>query len=275
MRGCMVKSSENNYSVMNRIMLRFRPIAPKPVGGEAVPDASDEKRNGGVRNGIRRTKRKYVRVRTRTTKRKTESSPPEKSAIDDGSLPGKGVVTLQLLPERSESFNNNITAQKNWSDIDHFTVDNNLTAVIGGGAVALSGFRSAIETWIMVESVTDAYMDTEVGLGFSDREKMNNLEVDNCPAFVSDYKNNVVWVNDAYKSMVAEGEAAEEGVTVRLVVNEKLPHFYPSFACRVRLIQHTKHGQKWNRIVPCDVWRMEFGGFAWKLDVNTALGLGI
>ncbi|KAI3474974.1 hypothetical protein Pfo_030285 [Paulownia fortunei] len=283
-RGCTVKSLENHYSVMNRIMLRFRPIAPKPAGAEAVSDALEqERRNGAFKNG-RRTKRKYVRVRGRqSTKRKTRecrrSSPPEKSGIDDDSSSEKVVVTLPLLPERSESDKccYNSTAQKiqeNW-DADQYKVDDqvNYKKVDSGGGhgtEALGSVRSVMKTWIIVECVTDTFIDSGVGLGYSDREKINNLQVDTCPGFVSDGTNNVVWVNEAYRKMVAEN-----GLLVWLVVKEQLPHYSPSFACRARMIQQTKHGHKWNRIVACDVWRMEFAGFAWKLDVSTALGLGI
>lgn len=291
--GCaVIKSSENSYSVMQRIMLRFRPIAPKPAGGEAVSAAVEQdRRNCAAING-RRTKRKYVRVRGRqSTKRKTgegggRSSTPEKSGVEDESSPEKGVVTLQLLPERSESGENcddDNTGQKaqenNWN-IDRCKADGEVThdkvdTAGGGWTAALGSVRSVIKTWIIVECVTETFIETGVGLGFSDAEKINKLQVDTCPGFVSDGTHNVVWVNEAYRKMVAEGEMWDNGIMVWLVVKENLPHYSPSFACRVRMIQHTKHGHAWNRIVPCDVWRMQFAGFAWKLDVNTALGLGI
>ncbi|KAL3829513.1 hypothetical protein ACJIZ3_018315 [Penstemon smallii] len=271
---------------MNNIMLRFRPIAPKPPGGEAISDSADlERRNGGARNGVKRAKRKYVRVRCRQNKRKTiksgKSSPPEKSVVEDASPPGSGVVkTLQLLPDhRSESdlscCNNNI--QEN-SSTEKFTVDYELTADYGGGAVSLNSYRSAIETWIVVECVTDLTVtDVGVWLGLSDREKISQLEVDTCPGFVTDGTNHVVWLNEACRKMVGREVVGDGGgVIVRLVVKENLPLFCPSFACRVRVIQQAKQGQKWNnKIVPCDVWRMEFSGFAWKLDVTTALSLSI
>ncbi|KAK4417869.1 hypothetical protein Salat_2199600 [Sesamum alatum] len=296
--GCAVKSSDNTtttYSVMQRIMLRFRPIAPKPAGGEAVPAAVEQdRRNCAAKNG-RRTKRKYVRVRGRqSTKRKSgegagRSSPPGKSGVEDESSPEKRVVTLQLLPERSESDKScdDSTGQKVEENrsIDRYKVDDEVTYEKltggGGGTAAVGSVRSVIKTWIIVECVTEIFIESGVGvgvgLGFSDGEKINKLQVDTCPGFVSDGTHNVVWVNEAYRKMVAEGEGEmwENGIMVWLVVKENLPHYSPSFACRVRMIQHTKHGHVWNRVVPCDVWRMQFAGFAWKLDVNTALALGI
>ncbi|KAG8384946.1 hypothetical protein BUALT_Bualt04G0171000 [Buddleja alternifolia] len=276
---------------MNKIMLRFRPIAPKPAGGDvASSSAEQERRNGVVKSG-RRTKRKYVRVRGRqsNSKRKIKEagdlSPPEKSGIEDESPPEKGAVTLQLLPERSESEKSSdnsaakrSTDHENWNNIiDPYALndDDVIHRKLNSGGGGSEDFRSVTETRIIVECVTDTYIGGGIGLGFSDREKINSLQMDTCPGFVSDGTNNVVWVNQAYREMVAEGEAAENGFMVRLVVKEKLPQFCPSFACIARLIQQRKHGHKWNRIVPCDVWRMEFAGFAWKLDVNTALSLGI
>ncbi|KAL2240614.1 UNVERIFIED_CONTAM: hypothetical protein Sindi_0702600 [Sesamum indicum] len=275
---------------MQRIMLRFRPIAPKPAGGEAVPAAVEqERRNCSSKHG-RRTKRKYVRVRGRqSTKRKAEeggrrSSPPEKSGVEDEAWPEKRVVTLQLLPERSESDkscddSSGQKVEENRS-IDLYKVDDEdtyekLDTGGGGGTAALGSVRSVMKTWIIVEGVTEIFIESGVGLGFSDGEKINRLQGDTCPGFVSDGTHNVVWVNEAYRKMVAEGEMWGNGIMVWLVVKENLPHYSPSFACRVRMIQQTKHGHVWNRVVPCDVWRMQFAGFAWKLDVNTALGLGI
>lgn len=271
--------------VINRIMLRFRPIAPKPIGGEATSGAAEEYRGSAAG---KRVKRKYVRVRGRQSKecarRKVREGEEERSGVEEAPPPPpeKVVVTLQLLPERSESDDN--SAQKiigNWSadlwSADDDVMNYDLTADSGDGTADLRSAGSVVETWIVVERVTDRFAG--VGLGFSDKEKIHNLERDTCPGFVTDWTNNVIWVNDAYKRMVAEDDAevaaAEKGVGVRLVVKEEIPYFYPSFACRVRVIQRKGHGQKWNKIVPCDVWRMEFNGFAWKLDVDTALSLSL
>ncbi|KAL0381798.1 UNVERIFIED_CONTAM: hypothetical protein Sangu_0244100 [Sesamum angustifolium] len=259
--------SSDNHSVINRMMLRFRPIAPKPLGVEAASTTAEQDRGNAA---VRRTKRKYVRVRGRQSRQcarekitqEKRSLAPETSETGDESSPEKEPVTLQLLPERSENENVNYEVT---------------TADSGGGGVDLRSAGSVIETWIIVECVTDKC--SGVGLGFSDKEKIYNLE-DTCPGFISDWTNKVIWVNEAYKKMVAAEEedaaaAAGKGFLVWLVVKEELPHLYPSFACRLRVIQQKGRGHKWNKTVPCDVWRMEFAGFAWKLDVNTALSLSL
>lgn len=247
-------NSTQSYSVMNRIMLRFRPIAPKPPGGENLSDAADlEKRNGSVK----RTKRKYVRVRCRQSRTKKSENPVAEELLSPSSE--NRFVTLQLLPERSDSericnSDNMIIHEKN----------DEVSAELGGGTAEMCRFRSGIESWIVVECVTET--GTGGGVGFTDLEK------DTCPGFVSDGSNKVVWINEAYRKMVKAEGGVE--VTVWLIVKEILPRFCLSFACRVRLVQHSGQGHKWNRIVPCDVYRlMDFQGFAWKLDVNTALSL--
>lgn len=266
-------------------MLRFRPIAPKPVGDEAAASAAADLTG-------RRVKRKYVRIRARQSKRRPRSkvsevgklpSPPENSCVDDAPPPEKKAVTLQLLGGRSEGESEREICdggtekfRENRCSVDK-CVSYASTAAYGGGAADLNADGAVMVTWIVVEGVTDKFAG--VGLGFSDKEKIYNLERDTCPGFVSDWKNNVIWVNAAYKRMVAEDDsaaaaAAEKGFLVWLVVKEEIPQICPSFACRVRVSQQKGQGQKWNKIVPCDVWRMEFGGYAWKLDVNTALSLG-
>ncbi|KAJ6776897.1 hypothetical protein OIU74_000971 [Salix koriyanagi] len=64
---------------------------------------------------------------------------------------------------------------------------------------------------------------------------------------------------------------------VRLVIKEKLLRFVDcasAFSCWVRL-QNSWQKEKCSKTaVPCDVWRMDFGGFAWRLDVDSALSLG-
>lgn len=281
MRAWPAARSTHTQTVNNRIMLRFRPIAPKPVGDDAVSAAADQNKTDLTG---RRVKRKYVRVRGRQSKRRPKrgplpSSPPEKSGVEDAPPPEEGSVTLQLLGERSESERKiyDISVPKSeeyWKAGLDGGVNYMKTAGYGGGPADLNGGGSVIETWVVMECVTDKF--TGVGLGFSDKEKIYNLERDTSPGFISDWTNNVIWVNQAYKKMVAEDEAAaaEKGFLVWLVVKEQLPNLCPSFACRLRVTQQKVQGQKWNKIVPCDVWRMEFAGFAWKLDVNTALSLG-
>ncbi|KAI4388757.1 hypothetical protein MLD38_001060 [Melastoma candidum] len=67
---------------------------------------------------------------------------------------------------------------------------------------------------------------------------------------------------------------------VRVVTKEELPYGCPAFTCRLRICTHgrTRDVQCGGRrpgvsVALCDAWRLESGGFAWRLDVEAALSL--
>ena len=74
--------SIQDKTIINQIMLRFRPIAPKPTGDGDTSGSADPNNKGLV--GKKRAKRKYVRINKNkvSVKQKFEES----------------VATLQLLP---------------------------------------------------------------------------------------------------------------------------------------------------------------------------------
>ncbi|GLT43384.1 hypothetical protein SLA2020_173350 [Shorea laevis] len=264
--------------------LRFRPIAPKPVTGELGSGGSlfDDKNSLLSRP---RSKRKYVRVRKNIGhKRRTRRTSSEQE---------KKIVTLQLLPEKTEQ---STTA----SDLDR-PVGTKTSAVIAESihqqppvwlnchnrliydtCAVQSPDRTAmvkrevLESWVTVECVTDSTCMEARALGCTDLDRMKNLEADTCPGFISDGLNKVQWVNTAYRRMltVREGnDVRSPEIRVWLVLRERLPYLSAAFSCWV-MIQYTWQKEKWSRTVPCDVWRMDGGGFAWRLDVEAALSLG-
>ncbi|VVA21772.1 PREDICTED: unnamed product [Prunus dulcis] len=136
---------------------------------------------------------------------------------------------------------------------------------------------------VTVDCVTDTWVGGN-GLGRTDVERRMNLERDTCPGFVSDGTGRAVWTNGAYRSMV--GEQEERETMVWLVTKERAAkavgvmsnYDTAAFSCRVR-VQYSGCGgssaRDWSSLtLPCDVWRMESGGFAWRLDVKAALCLG-
>lgn len=285
--------SLSDNSIAYRMMLRFRPIAPKPVDGQSVPtDMPTDKTNG--RNG--RVKRKSARIRKNkhyNSNRKSSNriSPPEQSILtnEQGSR-GKSLMTLQLLPTKRSDDKEDLKNDEVWCNIAENSEnpdlgylcqwndkeDNQTIDFVEYKKVVMQK-TIRIETWVTVEKVTNTCMDG-VGLGFSDVDKMNNIRLAPCPGFVSDFSGKVQWVNEAYKKLVSDEEDNKEHQPtefgVQLVVKEELPYSYPSFACTVRL-EYALGWRKRSRIVPCDVWRMDFGGFAWKLDIKASLSLGL
>lgn len=85
------------------------------------------------------------------------------------------------------------------------------------------------------------------------------------------------WTNEAYSQMVTTGNHKDTWRNkVKLGMRERveLPavNLFSAFTCRVR-VQYGKEGSH-SMTVRCDVWRLDGGGFAWRLDVKAALSLG-
>ncbi|XP_010554099.1 PREDICTED: uncharacterized protein LOC104823971 [Tarenaya hassleriana] len=299
-------ASTGDRIVISKIMQRFRPIAPKPVPGGCLNKIHDEafanaKRSAG-RN--RRSKRKYVRVRNNNksknsdnninsnsngyNKRKIKSAPTadlDKDAGDDGSGLHKDIVTLQLLPEKEkdlgtrepvfgfrDSVSTGDSTENNYRDPRLSIEDRTI--------VSLSPLdRTVVESWVTVECVTGTCTDGSIRnqlLGRTDVERLRCLEVDTCPGFVSDGSNRVRWVNGSYRRMMGLTLSGGGDVRVWVVVTEEMAcigELYGAVTCRVR-VQYESTWRKKKMTVPCDVWRLGSGGFAWRLDVEAALCLG-
>lgn len=301
---CIARYAGGGYhtSKMDQIMLRFRPIAPKPPaasGGSGSGSGSSTPENSNNELSVKsgRGKRKYVRYNSKRCNKKRKDSPEAKSAKTEktekkrdgvSSESVAAVTTLSLLPETPEQRENPVRSVQNtpiWLNFDNNTVNSERnynmscykldrtaaeaeaanTVVVPPQAVKIVG------SCVTVECVTDTWVDGN-GLGCTDMEKVRNLEMDTCPGFISDGLNRVTWMNGAYKSMVGRDGGGGE-MMVWLVVREKVPVMYPAFTCRVRL-QYTCMKEKSSITLPCDVWRMDGGGFAWRLDVKAALCLG-
>ncbi|KAI9193957.1 hypothetical protein LWI28_001746 [Acer negundo] len=301
-RWCMLRctgGTQDSNVLINQTMLRFRPIAPKPVTTNGTVSGNLPVDNKNLLLTGKRSKRKYVRVRKNNGyKRKNRISShdhhhhlhqeSEDKDKDHDDLINEKAVTLQLLPERTDQ-----TAREESTGLKNLDLLKVATsAVLEPGPTSFnfigSGFggpdrTEVVESWVTVESVTDTCMDTRgIILGRStDVEIMNSLDKDTCPGFISDGSNRVQWVNLAYKKMVvgvgeSETEWPSPEIMVRLVMKETLPAagvLFPSFTARVWL-QYTWQKEKCSKMVPCDVWKMDFGGFAWRLDIEAALGLG-
>lgn len=296
--------ADQDATILNRIMLKFRPIAPKPaVAGSASASAQEDNKTGDVTK--RRSKRKYVRVKKKVSKcysspSKNNNNENRREEEEEERRNPSGVdtslLTLQLLPESSGSSSTSTAVDSpkkgcfekmlNFSSAHErpmwMYLDNHRNNDIGGSGWAdqtdrRRGLR-VVESWVMVEGMTKTWVDGG-GLGNSDMEKMRNLEVDTCPGLISDGLDRVQWVNLAYRRMVdphhGGGEAPVE-VVAQLVVKEKIPirtALPAAFACTVRVVYRRQSG-KHTQTMPCDVWKMDFGGFAWRFDAKAALCLG-
>ncbi|XWS32668.1 hypothetical protein CRYUN_Cryun22dG0009600 [Craigia yunnanensis] len=287
----------HDMTIINRKMLRFRPIVPKPVTGDSVScEPMYNKRNLVVNS--KRAKRKYVRVCKKINKKRRILDEAKEDNDEK-----KDFVTLQLMPEKADIVKS-MVEERSWDvddDLDR-TVGNNyqlqdppstclkLKKMVAADGLAMMGLSdqttlitscerrmTVVESWVtVVESwVTDTCMDEGEMGNYTDVEKMKNLEKDTCPGFVSDGLNRVFWVNQAYKNMVGlDGEERTE-TAVGLVVKDGFIFPYGAFSCRVRLQYGDGKGKNCSKMVPCDVWKMRSGVFAWRLDVKAALSLGL
>ncbi|KAK8690823.1 hypothetical protein V6N13_074349 [Hibiscus sabdariffa] len=237
-------------SKVHRIMLRFRPIAPKPAtGGSVSPRGSSEV--------CCKSGRRKRRLSQESNYTKSKRCNKKRRVLNEEKR-----VTLPLLPETPDCKESVLKPQKGVATIPFWLSigdADDKRRMVGGGPTE--------QTMVTVESLTDT--DTWVSgdvLGSTDEEKKVNLGRDTCPGFISDAMGRVMWTNGAYKEMVG-GETM-----VWLAVKEGLPLMirYPAFACRVRV----QYAGGSSLTLPCDVWVMEGGGFAWRLDTNAALCLG-
>ncbi|CAI0456787.1 unnamed protein product [Linum tenue] len=284
---------EEEPTIISRMMLRFRPIAPKPAAG-AGSGSSAARLVPKVR-----TKRKYVRVRAAAPRKKNNNNDKNSNSRvggDGGAAADLGFVqlpaTLQLLPEaakldrhRSDVRISDPVPTLPVEDNSNSAKNNRGSSEDSYGAAVLDPETAEVETWVTAEGVTGGCMDVAEGQGLLGI-RMMDLQDDTCPAFVSDGKDKVRWVNQAYREMVgaAAGEKGGGGnkVVVRLVVAEKLrPYFQgcPAFSCwvGVRFRDNSNNNGKWSNVrFPCDVWKMEEEGwYGWRLDTKVALKLGL
>ncbi|XP_050221444.1 uncharacterized protein LOC126671693 [Mercurialis annua] len=272
-----------DMSTVDQIMLRYRPIAPKPATSSSPsPELNEVSSSRSSRGRKRSSNTNGKRCNNMNNNRK------RKIITDDKA--DSTVVTLALLPETPDllspkqsknmptwlSFggsNNNNDGNTNRPDLMWMPADHHHHTVVNNQMT-----RAVIGSCVTVECITDTWVDAD-GLGYTDEEKKINLERDTCPGFVSDGFGRVTWTNEAYKKMAGQGEELEgrlpsREVVVWLVMKDRVTVTATvgnnrAFTCRVRV-----QNERRSITVPCDVWRLESGGCAWRLDVKAALSLG-
>ncbi|KAL3512586.1 hypothetical protein ACH5RR_025303 [Cinchona calisaya] len=250
--GCCIARYGGNIhdvSKVDRIMMRFRPIAPKPAthssgsggSGNSTPDNGSSayaKTGRGKRKYVRRMggksesnnngsisvkkrcncKRKYIRGGKSSSTGEDDSH--GKSTLSTGSVSGgDDVVTLPLLPETPTVIVNQEespargTFEKGpmWLNFGGSNESGSGGFWMDGKVEMMAGPR-IVGTWVRVECIISETWYEYAGLGgCTDDQKFMYLERDTCPGFISDGLNRVRWVNRAYKEMaVGQGENEEE-----------------------------------------------------------------
>lgn len=276
-------------NVIDQIMLKFRPIAPKPV--TAGSDNSSLLRDRIIKR--KRVKRKYVRVKQRKSSKNNNNNNDNSLSINDKTTSWLDLEKMidvcngneLIVTDPSQKVSNWISfgVPKNiiGKITDSGTLDRSSSSDLHGTDLTIGVQRQkSVESWITMESVTGTCDDRKL-LGYCDDEIVKNLEGDRCPGFISNGYDEVVWVNQSYRKMLdlkddKDGSPVSE-VAVWLVVKvekSKMIRYLPALSCRVRIEYRLSEKKTQTMVVPCDVCMMDSGGFAWRLDVESALSLG-
>ncbi|KVH98989.1 uncharacterized protein LOC112514958 [Cynara cardunculus var. scolymus] len=293
--GVGVGGGEISYGIskVERIMLKFRPIAPKPMAAGSGSSCSTMENSEGY-GGTRRCKRKYVRGKGKQTKKdanttvskKMKVSVPSSSSVSGG---GDEVVTLSLLPDRKEKLPARSNSESENPDLLSpitFNLNNKQTVCYGhvqgaashvvsvtDHAVVMMSPPPQVISVVTVECVTETWANGG-GVGFTDEPAAMKMEMDTCPSFVTNSRDMVVWTNTAYREMTVGG-GSDETVVVKKFNRVRMPVTLPAFTCKVKVTWGTESSSSPSSLTaPCDVWRLQNGGYAWRLDVKAALCLG-
>jgi hypothetical protein len=286
---------------MGRIMLKFRPIAPKPAAMAPVPTPAPVLAAGA---GAGRGKRKAVGAggrRGRKSRRAATVAPvvaapaaagdcrkhkdcdKEKSlssrsssssgmtSVDSPPQQARPPATLPLMPVSPVEEKPAVAAATG----EPAPVVASMAPAPAAGAqpvpprLALRP-AAAASSWVTVEEVTATWRDGE--------EAPSSAAAD--AAFVSDQWGRVTWTNAAFaRAVSADGDEAQA-----VGLAGALPAWgtCAGFTCRVRVVRHASSatprrgcGGGSSVVAPCDVWRLETGGcYLWRLDLQAALTLG-
>ncbi|XP_010442519.1 PREDICTED: uncharacterized protein LOC104725549 [Camelina sativa] len=282
-----------DMSKVDRIMLRYRPIAPRPDSGGSPSSPTDK--NGSALTNVssksRRGKRKYSKENNTSSSGSgsVNSNGNSKRRRNEETKSGSGgfgreIVTLPLLSEAPEKKDFSPSQTKAAPELGAAAL--RLSFNDGGNSIRRYQTELTTETVVYsslltVEGVTERWVVKEGEydeLGCTDEERRMKLERDTCPGFISDGSGRVIWTNGSYKDLVVGKDQEEKQcgskMSVWLVMKEKPSVTYRTFTCRMRL-QYTCRDKEVSSITSfCDVWRMSDGGFAWRLDVDAALCLG-
>jgi len=290
---------------MGRIMLKFRPIAPKPAAMAPVPTPAPvpvtvagagagrgkRKAVGGGRRG-RKTKRAATvapvvaapaaagdcRKDKDCDKEKSLSSRSSSSSgmtsVDSSPPPppqqARQPATLPLMPVSPVEEKPAVAAATG----EPAPVASMAPAPAAGAQPVpprpVLRPAAAASSWVTVEEVTATWRDGE--------EAPSSAAAD-APAFVSDQWGRVTWTNAAFaRAVSADGD--EEARAVGLAGALPAWGTCAGFTCRVRVVRHAssatpRRGGGSSVVAPCDVGRLDAGGcYLWRLDLQAALTLG-
>ncbi|KAF8658353.1 hypothetical protein HU200_059401 [Digitaria exilis] len=289
---------------MGRIMLKFRPIAPKPASMAPVPTpapvpaagAGRGKRKAAAAGGGRRG-RKPKRAATVAPVAAAAAAPPAAvQAVAEIRRKDKDCEKEKSLSSRSSSSSGMTSVDsspppppKNHQQPATLPLmpvspaeDKPAAPAVAGtekAAPASSMVTAAVHpsvsprrlppaAWVTVEDVTATWRDGEDA-----PSSPAAAAEDDAPKFVSDQWGRVTWTNAAFARAVYTG--CDEGARA-VALAGALPAWgtCAGFTCRARVVRGATTTTP-SVVAPCDVWRLDAGGcYLWRLDLQAALTLG-
>ncbi|GJN13456.1 hypothetical protein PR202_gb00163 [Eleusine coracana subsp. coracana] len=259
---------------MGRIMLKFRPIAPKPAAMAPAPSpapvtapttAGRGKRKaapggGGSRRG--RKSKKAATVSTAPVVVATKTVAGEKEEKEKSSSSRSSSSSAMTSVDSSPPPSQPQQQQPATTTLPLMPVED--TKPEAPAAALVTRAQPPPASWVTVENVTSMWRDGEAPTAAPCR--------DDAPAFVSDRWGRVTWANAGFTRALSPDEAS-------VALAGALPAWgtCAGFTCRVR-VRHGPSGQQRRAgvVAPCDVWRLDADGcYLWRLDLQAALTLGL
>ncbi|KAJ1269138.1 hypothetical protein BS78_07G187900 [Paspalum vaginatum] len=271
---------------MGRIMLKFRPIAPKPAAMARAPIAAPGRgkrkavRGGGGRRGRKPKKAATVPAvaaappvgdckddkdgENEKPLPSRSSSSSGMTSVDTSPPPPPQLATLALLPVSP-------SPAEDEAAVDAATEEPaSLVSAPAAGAQSMppAAAAAAAFCWVTVEEVTGTWRDGEAP---SSAACVGSGADAAASAFVSDQWGRVTWRNAAFGRLVmVSADGGDEEAPVVLAGAHPAWGTCAGFTCRVRV---RRIGS--SVVAPCDVCRLDAAGcYLWRLDLLAALTLG-
>ncbi|XP_047050527.1 uncharacterized protein LOC124655715 [Lolium rigidum] len=248
---------------MGNIMLKFRPIAPKPAAMAPAPVTAPAMATAA---GARKGKRKAAAAGRRGRK------PKKATAVATATATQKADVHKDKpLPSPSSSSSGTTSVADSSSPppppptLMHASSPNKPADLPPAHVAALRPAASCVT----VEAVTATWRDGEAPAAPACAGEDDDEEA---PAFASDRWGRVTWTNLAFSRAASASDvvlAARDGAAV--------PAWgaCAGFTCRVRVACGASPRRGGSLVAPCDVWRVGDGGYLWRLDLRTTLTLSL
>ncbi|KAM0860612.1 hypothetical protein ACQ4PT_046431 [Festuca glaucescens] len=245
--GCCLaprSGAEGQAWQMGNIMLKFRPIAPKPAAMAPAPAA-------GAGRG----------------KRKRKAAAAAGGAGRRGRKPRKANKPLPSPSSSSSSSSSGTTSSTPPPPATHMHASSlDKAADLAPAHVAALHALRPVPSCVTVEDVTATWRDGEAPPAPACGGE------DEAPAFVSDRWGRVTWMNLAFSRAVS---ASDAGLVLAARDGAAVPAWgaCAGFTCRVRVTYASP--RPGSLVAPCDVWRIGDGGYLWRLDLQATLTLSL